>query len=305
MGIALFTFAAVFVLIASGGLLVFFRVGMAQRLSAALAPGQERLHWWDRLRPSRMGDSLRTAVQPFDRVLPKTPQEVSVAQQRLMHAGFRNDSHLKIFYGLKALLPVWFCLIVAVSGLTNELNPFYAYTLALAAGYLIPDFWLGSRIKSRRTNIELALPDFLDLMVVCVEAGLSIDKALGRTTEEMRFSYPEIADEMGLVTLEVRAGRPRVEAWRNLAGRVDLPVMRTLVTALTQADQFGTSVSKTLRTYSDGLRTQRRQRVEELAAKMPVKLVFPLVVFIFPAIFVVALGPSLLAIQDSFQKYFK
>lgn len=305
MGIALFTFAAVFVLVASGGLLVFFRAGLTQRLTATLSPGQDRVRWWDWLRPNRVSDSLRSAIQPFDRVLPKTPQEVGVARQRLIFAGFREDSHVRILYGMKVLLPIWFCLIVAVSDLTRQLSPLYAYPLALALGYLLPDFWLGRRITWRRTNIELALPDFLDLMVVCVEAGLSIDKALARTTEEMRFSYPDIADEMGLVGLEVRAGRPRVEAWRNLAERVPLPVMRTLITALTQADQFGTSVSKTLRVYSDGLRTQRRQRVEELAAKMPVKLVFPLVVFIFPSIFVVALGPSLLAIQEQFQKYFK
>jgi tight adherence protein C len=221
-----------------------------------------------------------------------------------MHAGFREDSHLRMFYGLKALLPVWFCLMVALSQITDEVSPFYAYALALALGYLLPDFWLGRRIKSRRMNIQLALPDFLDLMGVCVEAGLSMDKALSRTTDEMRHSYPEIADEMGLVNLEVRAGRPRVDAWKNLAGRVDLDVVRTLVTALVQADQFGTSISKTLRVYSEGLRTRRRQQVEEMAAKMPVKMVFPLVFFIFPSIFVVALGPSLLTIQDSFQKYF-
>lgn len=304
MGIAIFTFAAVFVLIASGGLLFFFRMGMTQRLSAAVT-GEARERWWVRLRPGRVGDSLRSAIQPFDRVLPKSPQEVSVAQKRLMYAGLREDSHLRILYGMKVLLPIWFCLIVAVSGLTSQMSPLYAYALALALGYLLPDFWLGRRIKSRRANIELALPDFLDLMVVCVEAGLSIDKALGRTTDEMRFSYPDIADEMGLVGLEVRAGRPRVEAWKNLADRVELQVMRTLVTALSQADQFGTSVSKTLRIYSEGLRTQRRQRVEELAAKMPVKLVLPLVLFIFPSIFVVALGPSLLAIQEQFQKLFR
>jgi tight adherence protein C len=164
---------------------------------------------------------------------------------------------------------------------------------------------LGRRIKQRQTNIRLALPDFLDLMRICIEAGLSLDQALARTTEETRTSHPEIADEMGLVTLEQRAGRPRIEAWRNLADRIDLEVIRTLVSAIVQADQFGTSIAKTLRIYSENLRTQRRQQIEEIAAKMAVKLVFPLVFFIFPSIFVVALGPSLLAISDSFNKYFK
>ena len=305
MGIALFTFIAVFVLITSGALLIFYRVGMTQRLSAAIAPPEEQVSWWGRLKPSQARDSIRSVIQPFDRVLPKSPQEVSVAQQRLMRAGFREDGHLRVFYGLKVLLPVWLCLMVALSGMTSTFSPFYAYALALAFGYLLPDFWLGRRIKQRQTNIQLALPDFLDLMGVCVEAGLSMDQALLRTTGEMRTSYPEIADEMGLVSLEQRAGHPRVDAWKNLAARVDLEVIRTLVTAIVQADQFGTSISKTLRIYSDGLRTRRRQQVEEIAAKMAVKLVFPLVFFIFPSIFVVALGPSLLAIGEAFEKYFK
>ena len=304
MGTALFTFVAVFALIATGGLLLFYRAGMAQRLSSVVTPIDGREAWWARLRPSRAGDSIRTVIEPFDRVLPKSPLEVSVAQQRLMQAGFREDSHLRVFYGLKVLLPVWFCLMVAFTDVTRYLNPFYAYTLAVAGGYLLPDFWLGRKIKQRRANIQFALPDFLDLMVVCVEAGLSIDQSLQRTTGEMRASHSEIADEMGLVSLEQRAGRPRLDAWKNLAARVDLDVLRTLVTAIVQADQFGSSIAKTLRTYSEALRIRRRQNVEELAAKMAVKLVFPLVVFIFPSIFVVALGPSLLAIGDSFQKFF-
>jgi tight adherence protein C len=304
VGLAVFTFFTVFVLIASGGLLFFFRVGMTQRLSSAIGPAEEREPWWSRFRPSRARDSIRSIIQPLEKVLPKSPQEVSVAQKRLMYAGFRENSHLRVFYGLKALLPVWFCLMVAVSGVTDDFNPFIAYTVAAAFGYLAPDFWLGRRIRRRRANIQLALPDFLDLLVVCVEAGLSMDQALQRTTREMRLTSPDIADEMGLVSLEQRAGRPRADAWKNLAGRVELDVLRMLVTAIVQADQFGTSIAKTLRTYAEGLRTRRRQQVEELAAKMAVKLVLPLVVFVFPCIFIVALGPSLLTIGEQFQKYF-
>jgi tight adherence protein C len=148
------------------------------------------------------------------------------------------------------------------------------------------------------------MPDFLDLMVVCIEAGLSLDQAMARSTEELRTSLPDLADEMGLVQLEQRAGRPRLDAWKRLAERTDIQIVRTLVTSIVQADQFGTSISKTLRTFSDTLRTQRRQHVEELAAKMAVKLVFPLVLFIFPSLFVVALGPAAIQMQDMFQKYF-
>jgi tight adherence protein C len=142
-------------------------------------------------------------------------------------------------------------------------------------------------------------------MVVCIEAGLSMDQALVRTVEEMHSSQPEISDEMGLLILETRSGRPRVDAWKNLVERVDLDVIRMLVAAIIQADQFGTSIAKTLRVYSEGLRVKRRQNVEEMAAKTAVKLVFPLVFFIFPTLFIVALGPTMLAVQDAFAKFFK
>ena len=304
MGLAAVAFIAVFVLIGTAGLLVFLRTGMTQRLASAVEPYSERETWLGRLRSNRSADSIKAVIQPFDRILPKSPQEVSVAQKRLMRAGYRKDSHLTIFYGSKALLPILLCVLVAISGVTSILSPFYAYTLALALGYLLPDFWLGRQIKERQINIRLGLPDFLDLMCVCVEAGLSMDQSLSRTSEEMRQSHPQISDEMGLVVLEQRAGRPRQDAWKNMAERVDLELIRTLISAIIQADQFGTSISKTLRIYSEGLRTRRRQQVEEVAAKMSVKLVLPLVFFIFPAIFVVALGPSFLAIIDSFKKYF-
>ncbi len=303
MGLAIVAFAAVFVLITSAGILLLFRTGMTQRLASAISPMADDETWMSRLKRNRVG-SIQAVIQPFDRVLPKSPQEVSIAQKRLMRAGFRKDSHLSVFYGSKVLVPITLCILAAISGMTETFSPFFVYALALGMGYLLPDFWVGWRIKHRQTEVRLQLPDFLDLMCVCVEAGLSIDQGLARTSDEMRRSHPDVADEMGLVTLEQRAGRPRADAWKNLAERVDLEVVRTLVSAIVQADQFGTSIAKTLRTYSDGLRTRRRQHVEELAAKMSVKLVFPLVFFIFPSIFVVALGPSLLAIVESFQKYF-
>ena len=142
-------------------------------------------------------------------------------------------------------------------------------------------------------------------MVVCIEAGLSLDYGLDRAAKEMQAGQPEISDEFGLVILEQRAGRPRVDAWRNLAERVDLDVVRTLTSSVIQADQFGTSIAKTLRVYSDGLRIQRRQQVEELAAKTAVKLVFPLVLFIFPPLFIIALGPAALSMVETFNKVLK
>ena len=305
MGLALFAFIAIFLLIGSAGLLVFYRAAMMQRLSTAIAPHDGREGWWSWLKPKRAGESIKAVVQPFDKVLPKSPQEVSVAEKRLIRAGFREEGHVRLLYGAKVLTPLFLCVLVPISGVTHQLNPFYAYVLALGLGYLAPDFWLGRRMKQRQTNIRLGLPDSLDLMVVCIEAGLSLDQAVSRTADEMQASQPELSDELRLVILEQRAGRPRLDAWRNFAERVDLEVVRTLVSSIVQADQFGTSIAKTLRVYADGLRTRRRQQVEEMAAKTAVKLVFPLVFFIFPALFVVALGPSILAIQDSFAKYFK
>jgi len=304
MGLALFAFIAIFLLIGSAGLLIFYRAAMIQRLSTAVAPHGERESWWGWLKAKSASTSLKAVVQPFDKVLPKSPQEVSVIQKRLIRAGFREDAHVRIFYGSKVLVPLALCVLVSVSGVTHYFSPFMAYALALGLGYLAPDFWLGRRIKTRQTEIRLGLPDFLDLMVVCIEAGLSLDQALSRTSGEMQEALPELCDEMGLVMLEQRAGRPRLDAWRNLAERLDLEIVRTLVASIVQADQFGTSFAKNLRVYSDGLRTRRRQQVEELAAKTPVKLVFPLVFFIFPTLFIVALGPTILVIEQQFEKYF-
>jgi tight adherence protein C len=305
MGLAFFTFVAIFLLVGSAGLLIFYRATTMQRLSAAISPPLEGGSWWNRLKFNRAGSSLKAVVQPFDRVLPKSPQEVSVAQTRLIRAGYREDAHMRILYGAKALLPLWLCLLVALSGVSRYLSPFFAYTLALALGYLLPDFWLGRRISQRQLNIRLGLPEFLDLMVVCIEAGLSLDQALARSVEELAPSQPEISDEMSLVLLEQRAGRPRADAWRHLAERVNIDVVTMLVSALVQADQFGTSIAKNLRIYSDTLRTQRRQQIEEMAAKTAVKLVFPLVFFIFPSLYVVAIGPAIIVMADAFQKYFK
>ena len=303
MGLALFTFITIFLLFGSVGILLFYRAAMLQRLSAATSPGTGRKFssWF---RGDRAGDSLKAVIQPFEKVLPKSPKEVSVVQQRLMRAGYRDDSAIRIFYGAKVLVPVILCLLAAASGIAHD-REFFVYALALAIGFLGPDFWLGRRIATRYLNIRFGLPEFLDLCVVCIEAGLSLDQALLRSVSELRNSQPEISDELSLVILEQRAGRPRADAWRNLAERVDIDVVRALVAAINQADQFGTSVAKILRVQSETLRVQRRQNVEEQAAKTAVKLVFPLVLFIFPSIFVVTVGPAIIIMAESFDKYFK
>jgi tight adherence protein C len=136
------------------------------------------------------------------------------------------------------------------------------YVAALGLGYLGPDFWLGRKIKARQKKVRLAVPDVLDLLVICVEAGLGLDQATARTARELNRAHPAISDELEVVALEQRAGRPRADAWRHMAERTDVDVVRNLVSLLVQSEQFGTSIAKSLRTHSDTLRTQRIQEVE-------------------------------------------
>lgn len=305
MGLAVVAFFAIFVLIGSAGLLLFNRSGVSRRLASAISTtvwAEDKI-----LRPrtvDRASTSIRAIVQPFEKILPKNEKEVSIVQKRLIRAGYREPSNVRLFYGAKVLLPLLLCVIAAVTGASSFSGPFI-YVAALGLGFLVPDFWLGKRITARQLKVRLGLPELLDLLVVCIEAGLGLDQALARAAEELGVSQPTIADELNLLILEQRAGQPRAEAWRRLAERVDIDVIRALVSAIIQADQFGTSIAKTLRVHSDTLRVQRRQRVEEQAAKTTVKLVFPLVLFIFPSLFVVTLGPAMITMSQTFKTLFK
>jgi tight adherence protein C len=300
MGFAVFTFFVIFLLIASGGMLLFYREAMLQRISEVVPSRGKRRTLLGTLQQTRF--SFGGLVENLERVLPKSQAEVSVTQQRLIRAGYRKDSGVNLFYGAKVLVPLTLCLLALVSGLARN-NGFFVYAMALGLGFLAPDFWLGRRITLRQKRIRLGLPDVLDLMVICIEAGLSVDQATARTAEELRVAQPAISDELGIVVLEQRAGRPRSDAWKQFAERTGVDSVRNLVSVLVQSEQLGTSIAKTLRVHSDTLRTQRRQRVEEQAAKTTIKLVFPLVLFIFPSLFLVTLGPALIIMSESFQKY--
>jgi tight adherence protein C len=302
MGIAVIAFIIIFLLIASGGVLLFYREQMVQRLSAVIAPEAKQGNWINSIQQS--GFSLSGVVQHLEKVIPKSQAEVSVTQQRLIRAGYRTDSALRFFNGVKVLGPIALCTVVFFSGVGKG-SPFVMYVAALGLGYLIPDFWLGRLIKNRQAKIRRGLPDVLDLLVICIEAGLSLDQATKRTTEELMQAQPAICDEMNIVVLEQRAGRPRADCWKHLAERTDVDVLRNLVTVLIQSEQFGTSIAKTLRVHSDTLRTQRIQKVEEMAAKTTVKLVFPLVLFIFPSLFLVVLGPAFIQMSDQFKTLLK
>ena len=304
MAIALVAFVAVFLLVASALLLVFYRDATMRRIASVVSPQQDTAGLVDRLLRLRSTSTVESIIQPFQKVIPRSPQEVSVVQKRLIRAGYRRDAYVNIFYGAKVLTPLLLVVVVSVTGL-YQYSPFFVYALAVALGFLAPDFWLGNRISARQANIRVGLPEALDLLVICAESGLGMDQAMVRVAEEMELSQPEISDEFSLTLLEQRAGRTRTEAWKNLAERTNVDSVRAMVATLVQADHFGTSVSKTLRGYSDSLRVQRRQQVEEVAAKTPVKLVFPLVFFIFPALFVVTLGPSVITLLEGFEHFLK
>jgi tight adherence protein C len=299
MGFAAFAFFVIFLLIASGGLLLFYREAMTQRVSAVVTPRPKQGGLWNTL--GHTVSSLRGVVGQFERVLPKSQAEVSITQQRLIRAGYRKDSAVNLFYGAKVFVPLVLVVLILIT--MGRYSSFIVYALALGLGFLAPDFWLGRRISARQAAIRHGLPDVLDLLIICTEAGLSMDQATARTTEELHLAEPVICDELSIVVLEQRAGRPRSDAWKNFADRSAVDSVRNLVSVLVQSEQFGTGVAKTLRVHADTLRTQRRQRVEEQAAKTTIKLVFPLVLFIFPSLFVVTLGPAVITIMDSFKTF--
>jgi len=221
---------------------------------------------------------------------PKSPKEMGTLRLRLVQAGFRRDEALTIFFGMRVTVALGLFSLFA-GGLIGRPNMLMALG-GLGLGYILPGMLLARLAKRRAHRIRLSLADMLDLLVVSVEAGLGLDAALQRVGQELAFAYPELADELRLINLELRAGKPRSEALRNLADRTGVDDLSSLVTMLIQTDKFGTSVAQSLRVYSETLRTKRRQRAEEAAAKTGVKMVFPLVVCIFPAIWVITIGPA-------------
>jgi tight adherence protein C len=170
------------------------------------------------------------------------------------------------------------------------------YVLAAGGGYYAPGFWLRSAIGRRKQTIMRALPDALDLMVVCVEAGLGLDQAINRVAEEIKFSHKELSEEFHLLGLELRAGVARTDALRNLSRRVDLEEIKSLIALLVQTDRFGTSIGQALRVHSEAMKVSRQMKAEERAAKLPVKLLFPLLFFIFPSLFIVIIGPAVIKV---------
>lgn len=232
---------------------------------------------------------------------PKEGWEQSPLRQRFMHAGWRDENAPVFFFGIKALLtfalPGLVLVLIGITGVQlKEQGLLVALFGFAAAGYYLPNLILARKVFVRTREIFENLPDAVDLMMVCIEAGLGLDAAIARVAQEIRLKSAEMADELYLVGLELRAGASRERALRNLALRTGVEEVDELVTMLVQCDRFGTSIADSLRVHSETLRTKRRQRAEEAAAKIPVKLLFPLIFFIFPALLLVLMGPAIISI---------
>lgn len=227
--------------------------------------------------------------------------EYSNMRAKFLRAGIRRDNFTSIFWGTKLLLafslPLTFLLLrLTVFKLADTNISVAAEVIAGLTGYYLPDLLLKIKTNSRQEKIQRALPGALDLLVVCVEAGMGMDAAIHRVAKEIQLAGPELADELSLLNLELRAGKARSDALKNLARRTNIDSIHNLVTMLIQTDKFGTSVAAGLKVFSDGFRSDRFQRAEEQAAKLPVKLLLPMMLFIFPSLFVVILGPAVLTI---------
>ncbi len=234
--------------------------------------------------------ALKAAVKRVGSKVPVAPSEVGKVRLRLIQAGFRGGEALPLFVGLRMVVALG-AFVLFATPLIFRPNVSFGLGGSLL-GYLLPGIILARLAKKRQHKIQLGLADALDLMVVSVEAGLGLDQAILRVGDELQFAHPDLADELRLVNIELRAGKARTDALRNLADRTGLDDLVSLTTMLIQTDKFGTSVAQSLRVFSETLRTKRRQRAEEAAAKTGVKMVFPLVFCIFPAIWVVAIGPA-------------
>ncbi len=236
-------------------------------------------------------ERIEQALDPLSRAIPLSPADVSRTRRWLIQAGFRDAIDVNYYFGARVLCAaVAFVAIALWQGFDNL--PLLIGITAL--GFLLPRFFLKRMIRERQNRIRLGLPDALDLTVICVEAGLALDQALMRVGQDLHHAHPDLSDEFHLVNLEMRAGKPRAEALRNLVERTGVDDIRSLVGTLIQTDRFGTSVAQALRVHSDSLRTERRQRAEEQAAKTTIKMVPPLVVFVLPSIIFVTIGPAVI-----------
>src|SRR3984957_6394234 len=294
MAIALAVF--VFLTIA----VIVFAFGAATVTPSSVLGSRLREIGWQRskaeTRPA-MRERMEQALDPFSRALPVSPSQVSQTRALLIQAGYRSPQHVTIYRGLRVLFgALGFLSVFLFTGFNSPM----LLIGVTGFGFFVPRFLLKKKMQERQLRIRLGLPDGLDLTVICVEAGLSLDQAMMRVGEDLRTAHPELSGEFHLFDLETRAGKPRVEALRNLAERTGVDDIRSLVGTLIQTDRFGTSVAQALRVHSDSLRTERRQRAEEKAAKTTVKMIIPLVLFVMPSLIFVTVGPAVIQLMHIF-----
>src|SRR5208283_1176583 len=245
----------------------------------------------------KVRERIEQALDPISKAIPLSPSDVSRTRAWLIQAGLRESRHVSYYFGSRIMLAILgLAGVIVFSGVDSV--PLLVCIPAL--GFFIPRFFLKRMIRDRQRRIRIALPDALDLTVICVEAGLALDQALMRVGKDLHHAHPDLSDEFHLVNLEMRAGKPRAEALRNLVDRTGVDDIRALVATLIQTDRFGTSVAQALRVHSDSLRTQRRQRAEEQAAKTTIKMVPPLVLFVMPSLIFVTVGPAVIQLLHIF-----
>jgi tight adherence protein C len=279
---------------------VVFAFGAATVAPSSVLGSRLREIGWQRpktqVKPA-IRERMQQALDPLSRALPLSPTDVSQTRLWLIQAGYRNAQHVTIYRGLRVLFAaLGFLSVFVFSGFGSPL-----LLLGITAfGFFIPRFLLKRKLQERQRRIRLGLPDGLDLTVICVEAGLSLDQAMMRVGNDLSHAHPELSGEFHLFDLETRAGKPRVEALRNLAERTGVDDLRSLVGTLIQTDRFGTSVAQALRVDSESLRTERRQRAEEQAAKTTVKMIIPLVLFVMPSLIFVTVGPAVIQLMHIF-----
>ena len=242
--------------------------------------------------------SLARLLEPVGNLLPISPQSASLAKTELGNAGFRSSSAVSIYYAAKILLAVALvlCALVFRGKIGNDMLRLMLPLAAAGIGFFGPSFVLGRLVKRRHLKIRMALPDVLDLLVICAEAGCGLDQAMVNVSRELDSVHPAICEELTMTNMEIMAGKSRAEAMRNFARRTGEDEVKKLVGMLIQTDRFGTSVSEALRTQSDFLRIRRRQEAEERAGKVGVKIIFPIFFFTLPALMIVTAGPGLLQI---------
>jgi len=289
-------FASIALLTATATSAVLGRIAPGRRRLFALGGGESKggLFVADPLLAGAPNEQQRKIAA----YIPKSPKEMSRLQRRLAMAGYHGFGPALIYAASEIGLAVLgFVLVFFIAGLRTG----WLFGIAGAfIGFLLPGFVVARKIKQRKKQIQNGLPDALDLMIVSLEAGLALDQAILKCSEELALSYPALAHEFSMINIETRAGKPRLEALKNFSRRTQVDDARALVTMLVQTDRFGTSVAQALRTHAEESRIKRRQRAEEKAAKLSVKLIFPLVFCLLPAFFVVVVGPALIKFVEFF-----